>query len=83
MVDQIQLLVPADVSGAVNRNGNGEGGALELLSGCPSWAIAQYEAGYPDSLHAKHFSPMLSVELSRTMFDQLGVRRDTNMGAWE
>lgn len=56
---------------------------MELYSGCPGWAVAQYKTRYLDSLAAWRFSAVFPDGRNRTMFYHHVVLRGTGMGPWK
>lgn len=48
----------------------------------PHWNVANYWRLYPNTLDARRFGAMLSVERNCITFDCLAVRGDRDIGAW-
>lgn len=46
------------------------------------WNIADYRRLYPNTVYARRFGAMVIVGQNSKMSDRMGVRRDTDTGAW-
>lgn len=46
----------------------------------PHWNGVDYRRSFPNLLDARRFSAMVSHGRNSTMFNRLGVRRDTDIG---
>lgn len=81
MDDEIHPVIAVDVSRAANQNCVDALAELELHSGCPSRAGAQYKRDYLAFLDEGRISAMFSNGRSRKMFDWRRVRCDFDIGA--
>lgn len=45
------------------------------------WDVAEYKRLYPSTLDARRFGALFGDERNLMMFDRMGIRRDTDIGA--
>lgn len=77
-----------DATAVRSRTGEAENSAsatsrFTVREPVPHWNVAEFKRLYPSTLDTRRFLAMFSDGRNATMFDCMGVRRDTDIGVWE